>query len=41
MPEVIRFALLCMLLEAIEGRLASLEVVEVQRWRVGSVGSRC
>ena len=31
MPEVIRCALLCMLLEAMEGRLRSLEALEVQR----------
>ena len=31
MLEVIRYALLCMLLEAVEGRLCSLEALEVQR----------
>ena len=31
MPEVIRCALLCMLLETVEGMLRSLEALEVQR----------
>jgi len=30
-PEVIRYALLCMLQEAVEGRHCSLEALKVQR----------